>query len=668
MVLVNGVKYACERCIRGHRVTTCNHTDQPLMMIKPKGRPSTTCAHCKELKKNRNSNPSGVCTCGREEKRRLLKKAKEEARAKLKEEKCGCHNKAACTCHKLRQRKSSSKRKQIAVSEIEIGGNSLGIDKVPRTVNNNVEGSLKSGQFAGNSKFSLMGSVLSVHSVQSGDTDPLVLVSPAHSGVSNNFHGSHAGNISWDNNSVASSLQSETYLGGSNTPLGLDPLLNINPVTPLARMHMGEVSISLNEDIPSDPGSNIQSTNTLMNLNDRISLQDDGGKEEKLDFFTDTSKAQLNYNELKQKRLRKPLDVTSQDNGVMETTGLVSSNSMRSASPTEIVSPTASLSTSNSRLRTLNSSDSILSLQTNRGNGYNNAHYYQNMIHYPLNQKSSFSFANSPSVHSVDSVSRQAFPNNNSIAASVVPSAISTSYVARTSSIVPATSGNNQNQGNRVEEMSLNPNFIDLPVNAYKNPYHISNLNNKQASEPQILRDNNQVLLRQQTRQRSVSIHKDHRYDQFSSQEHQFKKTSINTSINSTGINPNELSTLENSKSTKSFASSSTESSANTSANPKPCTHKPSMLESTFTAEFNQLLSETTNALDTECIFSANCALWNSDISVSPTAATIRGTTLPQTNPENTTAITGTSQENANNILRFVDANYADLDSLITNL
>ena len=63
MVLINGVKYACERCIRGHRVTTCNHTDQPLMMIKPKGRPSTTCNHCKELRKNKNANPSGMCTC-----------------------------------------------------------------------------------------------------------------------------------------------------------------------------------------------------------------------------------------------------------------------------------------------------------------------------------------------------------------------------------------------------------------------------------------------------------------------------------------------------------------------------------------------------------------------------------------------------------------------------
>ncbi|SMN19088.1 similar to Saccharomyces cerevisiae YGL166W CUP2 Copper-binding transcription factor [Maudiozyma saulgeensis] len=96
MVLINGIKYACERCIRGHRVTTCNHTDQPLMMIKPKGRPSTTCSYCKELRKSKGIKPPGTCTCGRQEKKRLAQKAKEEARAKAKEfasKNCTCNNK-----------------------------------------------------------------------------------------------------------------------------------------------------------------------------------------------------------------------------------------------------------------------------------------------------------------------------------------------------------------------------------------------------------------------------------------------------------------------------------------------------------------------------------------------------------------------------------------------
>lgn len=65
MVLIDGVKYACQRCVRGHRVTTCTHTDQPLTMIKPKGRPSTTCIHCRSLRLNKNINPSGKCSCGK---------------------------------------------------------------------------------------------------------------------------------------------------------------------------------------------------------------------------------------------------------------------------------------------------------------------------------------------------------------------------------------------------------------------------------------------------------------------------------------------------------------------------------------------------------------------------------------------------------------------------
>jgi len=62
MVYIDGVKYACERCIRGHRVSTCKHTDQPLTMIKPKGRPTTQCAHCREVRKSRLLHTK--CTCG----------------------------------------------------------------------------------------------------------------------------------------------------------------------------------------------------------------------------------------------------------------------------------------------------------------------------------------------------------------------------------------------------------------------------------------------------------------------------------------------------------------------------------------------------------------------------------------------------------------------------
>ncbi|KWU47333.1 copper-fist-domain-containing protein, partial [Rhodotorula sp. JG-1b] len=53
MVLVDGVKYACQQCITGHRSSKCTHSTRPLTEIRKKGRPSTQCAHCKELRKTR---------------------------------------------------------------------------------------------------------------------------------------------------------------------------------------------------------------------------------------------------------------------------------------------------------------------------------------------------------------------------------------------------------------------------------------------------------------------------------------------------------------------------------------------------------------------------------------------------------------------------------------
>ncbi|KAJ5970906.1 uncharacterized protein N7479_000824 [Penicillium vulpinum] len=45
-MLIDGHKWACEACIRGHRVTSCKHHDRPLIRIKRKGRPFATCTMC----------------------------------------------------------------------------------------------------------------------------------------------------------------------------------------------------------------------------------------------------------------------------------------------------------------------------------------------------------------------------------------------------------------------------------------------------------------------------------------------------------------------------------------------------------------------------------------------------------------------------------------------
>ncbi|KAH9847001.1 hypothetical protein C2E23DRAFT_533156 [Lenzites betulinus] len=61
MVLVGEKKYACETCIKGHRSSSCKHTDRPLFEIKKKGRPVTQCEHCRELRKTRQIHVKCVC-------------------------------------------------------------------------------------------------------------------------------------------------------------------------------------------------------------------------------------------------------------------------------------------------------------------------------------------------------------------------------------------------------------------------------------------------------------------------------------------------------------------------------------------------------------------------------------------------------------------------------
>ncbi|KAL4991903.1 copper fist DNA binding domain-containing protein [Aspergillus falconensis] len=45
-MLIDGEKWACEACVRGHRTSTCKHHDRPLIHINRKGRPFATCSIC----------------------------------------------------------------------------------------------------------------------------------------------------------------------------------------------------------------------------------------------------------------------------------------------------------------------------------------------------------------------------------------------------------------------------------------------------------------------------------------------------------------------------------------------------------------------------------------------------------------------------------------------
>ncbi|KAG9228820.1 hypothetical protein BJ875DRAFT_223174 [Amylocarpus encephaloides] len=63
-MLIKGEKFACEACVRGHRVSNCQHGDRPLQHINKKGRPATQCTHCRSLRKSRASHVR--CECGGE--------------------------------------------------------------------------------------------------------------------------------------------------------------------------------------------------------------------------------------------------------------------------------------------------------------------------------------------------------------------------------------------------------------------------------------------------------------------------------------------------------------------------------------------------------------------------------------------------------------------------
>ncbi|CAI6093046.1 unnamed protein product [Clonostachys chloroleuca] len=84
-MIINGEKFACDICIRGHRVAQCKHTDRPLRQISSKGRPVSQCDHCRDLRKT--SSVHTRCKCASE----ALNPATGLAR-------CRCFTGEGCTC------------------------------------------------------------------------------------------------------------------------------------------------------------------------------------------------------------------------------------------------------------------------------------------------------------------------------------------------------------------------------------------------------------------------------------------------------------------------------------------------------------------------------------------------------------------------------------------
>jgi hypothetical protein len=72
------------------------------MMIKPKGRPSSQCKHCKEMRRSKNSHSTGACTCG--------KKTNKIASVTKH---CGCEAGKPCQCHSKRPKKIEQKDNSV---------------------------------------------------------------------------------------------------------------------------------------------------------------------------------------------------------------------------------------------------------------------------------------------------------------------------------------------------------------------------------------------------------------------------------------------------------------------------------------------------------------------------------------------------------------------------
>ncbi|KAF2429348.1 copper-fist-domain-containing protein [Tothia fuscella] len=61
-MIVNNQKYACNSCIKGHRVSACNHIQREVFPIAKKGRPVKQCEHCRSARKDKSHHAK--CDCG----------------------------------------------------------------------------------------------------------------------------------------------------------------------------------------------------------------------------------------------------------------------------------------------------------------------------------------------------------------------------------------------------------------------------------------------------------------------------------------------------------------------------------------------------------------------------------------------------------------------------
>ncbi|OZJ06480.1 hypothetical protein BZG36_00578 [Bifiguratus adelaidae] len=64
VVIIRNLKYACQPCIRGHRVARCKHLDRTLLQLRKRGRPIKKCAQCGGLHVSNKINILSRCRPG----------------------------------------------------------------------------------------------------------------------------------------------------------------------------------------------------------------------------------------------------------------------------------------------------------------------------------------------------------------------------------------------------------------------------------------------------------------------------------------------------------------------------------------------------------------------------------------------------------------------------
>ncbi|KAI5807391.1 hypothetical protein DFH27DRAFT_317041 [Peziza echinospora] len=145
-MIIDGVKWACDACIRGHRVSGCTHSDRELKQIAKKGRPVSQCPHCRHLRKSRSAHVK--CDCGERHGKDAKKAgnaaccASEKGEKKVAAGQCTCCHGGRCTCAVKKDAPPALRTVPELQAELQRSGAAPAEARRPRIQSTQSEGSL----------------------------------------------------------------------------------------------------------------------------------------------------------------------------------------------------------------------------------------------------------------------------------------------------------------------------------------------------------------------------------------------------------------------------------------------------------------------------------------------------------------------------------------------